>query len=124
MTGPWTIRIKSPHWSNLILRREHNSLEPGHSIEGLSPDGLCNPGQGTQPSLLLQQLNMEKRHAFLTVLRIKWRDFPGSSVVKRLWASTAGGMGLIPGWGTKIPHATWHGQKTKTKKQSVWQGTY
>ena len=30
-----------------------------------------------------------------------------------LCASSAGGMGSIPGWGTKIPHATWHGQKTK-----------
>ena len=25
----------------------------------------------------------------------------------RLHASTAGGMGLIPGQGTKIPHAAW-----------------
>ena len=25
----------------------------------------------------------------------------------RLCASGAGGMGLIPGWGTKIPHAVW-----------------
>ena len=25
----------------------------------------------------------------------------------RLRASTAGGMGSISGWGTKIPHATW-----------------
>ena len=25
--------------------------------------------------------------------------------------SNAGGMGSIPGWGTKIPHAAWHGKK-------------
>ena len=31
----------------------------------------------------------------------------------RLCASTAGGTGSIPGRGTKIPHATWHGQKIK-----------
>ena len=31
----------------------------------------------------------------------------------RLCASNAGGMGLIPGWGTKIPHATWRGKKKK-----------
>ena len=31
----------------------------------------------------------------------------------RLHASTAGSMGSIPGWGTKISHATWHGQKEK-----------
>ena len=35
------------------------------------------------------------------------RDFPGGPAVKTL-ASTAGhDTGLIPGWGTKVPHATW-----------------
>ena len=29
----------------------------------------------------------------------------------RLHASNAGGTGSIPGWGTKIPHALWSGQK-------------
>ena len=33
------------------------------------------------------------------------RDFPGGSVVKNL-PCNAGVMGLIPGQGTKIPHAT------------------
>ena len=28
-----------------------------------------------------------------------------------LCASTAGGMALTPGWGTKILNAMWHGQK-------------
>ena len=32
------------------------------------------------------------------------RDFPGGPVVKTL-PSSAGGVGLIPDWGTKIPHA-------------------
>ena len=31
----------------------------------------------------------------------------------RLCASTAGDAGLIPGQGTKILHALWHGQKKK-----------
>ena len=31
----------------------------------------------------------------------------------RLHASPAGSMDSIPGWGTKISHATWHGQKGK-----------
>ena len=34
-----------------------------------------------------------------------FRDFPGGSVVKNL-PRNAGEVGLIPGWGTKIPHAT------------------
>ena len=36
---------------------------------------------------------------------IKMKGLPGSSVVKTL-PSKAGGMGLIPGQGTKIPHAS------------------
>ena len=31
----------------------------------------------------------------------------------RFCTSTAGGIGLIPGQGTKIPHAVWHGFKKK-----------
>ena len=34
-----------------------------------------------------------------------------------LCAPTAGGMGSIPGWGTKIPHAAWCGKKKKKKKK-------
>ena len=40
------------------------------------------------------------------------RDFPGVQLL-RLCASNAGGVGSIPGWGTRIPHAAWHGQKKK-----------
>ena len=39
---------------------------------------------------------------------------PGTSLVVqwlRLRVSNAGGVCLIPGWGTKIPHAAWHSQK-------------
>ena len=34
----------------------------------------------------------------------KKRDFPGGPVVKSL-PCHAGDTGLIPGWGTKIPHS-------------------
>ena len=34
-----------------------------------------------------------------------------------LHASTAGGVGLIPSWGTKTPHVMRHGQKKKGKKK-------
>ena len=34
----------------------------------------------------------------------------------RLRASTAGGKGSIPGWGTKIPHAVQRSQKIKNNK--------
>ena len=34
-----------------------------------------------------------------------------------LCASTSGGMGLIPGWGTKIRQATRHSPQNKIKRQ-------
>ena len=37
----------------------------------------------------------------------------------RLCASTAGGVGSIPGWGTKIPHAVCHGQTMKINKVRI-----
>lgn len=41
-----------------------------------------------------------------------WLRFP---------ASNAGGMSLMPGQGTKIPCATWHGQKKKKKvNNQIW----
>ena len=36
----------------------------------------------------------------------------------KLFTSNAGGVGLIPGWGTKIAHAAEHGQKWKKKKKA------
>ena len=40
-------------------------------------------------------------------------DFPGGPVTKTLHTSTAGGTGSIPGWGTKILHATHAAQTNK-----------
>ena len=42
------------------------------------------------------------------------RDFLGSPVVKTL-PSNAGGVGSIPGWGAKVPHAS--GPKNQNIKQ-------
>ena len=42
---------------------------------------------------------------------------PGSPVVKTL-PSNAGGVGLIPGWGAKIPHAL--GPKNRNIKQKQY----
>ena len=56
-------------------------------------------------------------HLFSTTLLFKMLKRGTSLVVQwlRLCASTSVGMGLIPGWGTKILHATRLGQK-KTQK--------
>ena len=43
-----------------------------------------------------------KIKTFRTSLAVQWL---------RLLTPNAGGMGLIPRWGTKIPHVTWQGQK-------------
>ena len=40
----------------------------------------------------------------LTIESQIW-DFPGGPVVENT-PSNVGGMGSIPGWGTKMPHAT------------------
>jgi len=47
--------------------------------------------------------------AFLMYLKIYAREIPWWSSAWN-YTSTIGGMGSIPGWGTKIPHAEWHGQ--------------
>ena len=49
-------------------------------------------------------LRFLKEHV-LGDIKMKWWDFPGGPVDKTL-ASTAEGMGSIPGQRTKIPHAT------------------
>ena len=49
----------------------------------------------------------------------------GTSLVVQwlgLHASPAGGMGLIPGWGTKTPQAEQDGQKLKKKKKAKGEG--
>ena len=45
-------------------------------------------------------------------------DFPGSQWL-RLCAASAGGAGSIPDQGTKIPHASRHGQKFFLKRTNV-----
>ena len=41
----------------------------------------------------------------------------------RLRTPNAGGLGLMPGPGTKIPHAVWHSQKKKKKRCSLLPNT-
>ena len=38
----------------------------------------------------------------------------------RIHSSSAGGVGSILDWGTKIPYAIKHGQKIKKKKKTIW----
>ena len=45
-------------------------------------------------------------------------DFPGSLVVK-IHASSGRGVGLVPGWGTQISHATRCSQEKKERKKEI-----
>ena len=59
-----------------------------------------------------------------TYVRAEAEGLIGTSPVVRwlrLCASNAGGVGSIPGQGTKTPHATKHDQKTRTKKKKETQ---
>ena len=44
------------------------------------------------------------------------RNFPGAPVAKTS-PSNAGGTGLIPGWGARIPHASWPKNQNMRQKQ-------
>ena len=68
--------------------------------------------QGCKESDMTQRLNNNK-HKNNTP-----GDFPGGPVVKNL-LSNAGDMGLIPGWGTKIPHTMEQLNLRATTRESV-----
>ena len=65
---------------------------------------------------MLPRLNKITQVKFLTS-----GDFPSGPVVKTL-PSSAGGMGLIPDQGTKIPHTTLCSQKKVLVKKKNWLG--
>ena len=52
--------------------------------------------------------------------KIKVSSTGTSLAVQWLHASSAGGMGLISGQGTKIPHATWPKKHIKSYKSFLW----
>lgn len=59
------------------------------------------------------------RNCLIELLKRRVENKVGTSLaVQRLrrWTSTAGPVGLIPGWRIKIPHARWHNQKGRKKK--------
>ena len=87
-------------------RRSQDACCPGGSGKGGDPpQQSCNPlvtplGR-VSPGVCYILL---KYCCWGTSLAVQWL---------RLCASNAGGAGSIPGRGTKVPHATWCGQKNK-----------
>ena len=69
---------------------------------------LAKP-EGKQLHSFLQSWNDEENKG--TSLVVQWL---------RLQASNTGGMGLIPGWGTKIPHALVWPKKNKNKASPIY----
>ena len=68
--------------------------------------------------------NLMKTTAEMTVIHqgCKSKQTPGPSLTvqrPRQHASTAGGTGLIPGRGTKIPRAAWCGQSVPPKQNKT-----
>ena len=57
------------------------------------------------PQPIAQVQGIRENPQALKLIKDSYRDFPGSLMVKNL-PYNAGDMGLIPGQGTKIPHAT------------------
>ena len=52
----------------------------------------------------------------MVVIKSELRDFPGGPVIKTS-PSNAGDAGSIPGWGAKIPHASWPKNQNIKQKQ-------
>ena len=70
---------------------------------------------------LRRKINSTWRHLFGSFRKLVRINSLGNSLVVQwlaLCASTAGGMGLIPGQGTKIPHARGAARKKKKNKLS------
>ena len=68
-------------------------------------------GQGIRshmPQLRPSTAKKKKKSGIGNSLAVQWL---------RLHTSSAGGAGLIPGQGTRIPHATRHSQKVRKKER-------
>ena len=111
----WTVACQAPlfmgfsrqeYWSGLPCPTPGDLLDPGIEPESLiSPSlpgdslPLAPPGKPPKPSYP--------------------RKFPGGPVFRTLCLHyrTVGGTGLIPGQGTKIPHAVWFSQERKKQRK-------
>ena len=88
--------------------------EAGPGQGPLSPlqEGVCrqggSAGRQRDASLLLNLLFFQNQ--------MSKRDFPSSPVVKAL-PSSAGGSGVIPGRGARIPHVSWPKDQNIKQKQ-------
>ena len=83
----------------MSVKTSHQHHQEENYLPALS--GAPITSQFSNLNIFNPQVDMDIRPKVLlgTSLVVQWLRLP---------ASTAGGMGLIPGQGTKIPHATQH----------------
>ena len=100
------INLLSEHVTELEFQdRSSGNLEPQFSTRGQ----FCSPGTlgtGCLETFLVVPLGTGGLYWYLEGLLedLQWL---------RLCTSSVRGVGLIPGWGTEIPYATWCSQKMK-----------
>ena len=99
----------SPHLGALFGFPQKQSLRQGPGRGSLFGGKLVSWGDCNKVPQTLGGLKQQK-----------FREFPGGPVVRTLHFHCCG-PGLIPGWGTKIPQATQHGQKKKKEKLMLLQ---
>ena len=103
-TGPHRHRAL-PSLKKILL----DSAGLGHSFIGSFSSYLTEYLLCGRPCSRFWEVNGQTRKASLgTFMMVQWL---------RLWTFYAGGPGLIPGQGTTIPRAMWHGRKKKKEKQ-------
>ena len=77
---------------------------PGSSVHGILQAGVLEWGAIASLTLIRTAKGKKKCERLENSLGAQWL---------RLLASTAGGLGSIPGQGTRSPHAAWSGQINK-----------
>ena len=111
----WPVRLRN--WISKFNFRYQVPVASGYHIEQcssklFSKERTCL-GQIIHHSPTIYS---QRRHWFYLLLQIK---FPETSLVVywlRLHTLKTGGVGLIPGQRTRIPHAIWPGQKNNNNK--------
>ena len=87
----------------------------GGSLYALTWTGFSEAGWGQVEKLsyiISDSLRFYELHPQKTIVEKEYRPRTSLAVQwLRIHASTAGGTGLMPGWGTKILYDAWCGQK-------------
>ena len=88
--------ITNPGTEDQLYLKQDDVIWPPHNqSQDDRQSSLCCSAHSHLPPII---------HPWLSPLKLLFWDFPGSPAVKN-WPSSAGDLGSIPAWGTKIPHA-------------------